>query len=153
MSNSSWLWLCLAAYAIRVLEEFVFDWESWARRVLKLPARWADFYITNSLVMILGIVAAMIVAENPILALGFAGLMLVNAVFFHIVPFVVTRGRFSPGLITAVSLFLPLGVLTIRAAHLTIRADLEIIGVGALLMAVPIIFLKLAAKPYFDQNR
>jgi hypothetical protein len=43
MSNSSWLWLCLAAYAIHVLEEFVFDWESWARRVLKLPARWADF--------------------------------------------------------------------------------------------------------------
>lgn len=34
MSNSSWLWLCLAAYAIHVLEEFVFDWESWARRVL-----------------------------------------------------------------------------------------------------------------------
>ena len=153
MDQSSWLWLCLAAYAIHVLEEFVFNWQSWAQHVLKLPARWTDFYITNSVVVVLGIVAAMIVHQLPRVALGFAGLMLINAVFFHIVPFVATRGRFSPGLITAVILFLPLGTLTIRAAHLGIGAAFEILGVGAALMALPIVFLKLATMPYFNQDR
>ncbi len=95
----------------------------------------------------------MIFPERPILALGFAGLMLINAILFHIVPFLLTRGRFSPGLITAVVLFLPLAVLTLRAAHLTAGEDFEALGIGALLMAIPIAFLKLAAKPYFDQNR
>ena len=36
---SLFLWLCTAAYAIHVLEEFVFNWQSWARHVLHLPAR------------------------------------------------------------------------------------------------------------------
>ena|SRR5450432_1141421 len=153
MSESSWLWLCLAAYAIHVLEEFVFDWRTWAQRVLKLPARWEDFYITNSLVVVLGIVAAMIVPELPVLALGFPGLMLINAVFFHVGPFLWTRGRFSPGLITAVVLFLPLATATIQAAHLSVGEDFEALGIGLLLMALPVGFLKLAAKPYFDQHR
>ncbi len=39
----------------------------------------------------------------------FAALMLINAVFFHILPVIRTKGRFSPGLATAVVLFLPLG--------------------------------------------
>jgi ABC-type glycerol-3-phosphate transport system substrate-binding protein len=47
------LWLCLAAYGIHVLEEFVFNWQSWARNVLHLPARWEDFYVTNALVVVL----------------------------------------------------------------------------------------------------
>ena len=153
MSEVSWLWLCLASYAVHVLEEFVFDWRTWAERVLKLPVRWEDFYITNALVVVLGIVAAMIAPVCPVIALSFAGLMLVNATFFHIGPFLWTRGRFSPGLITAVLLFLPVGTMTFLAVHLSVGAQLEALGLGALLMATPIAFMKLAAAPYFDQKR
>ena len=149
----SLLWLCLAAYSIHVLEEFVFNWQSWARNVLGLPARWEDFYITNALVVVLGLVAAMIAPRWPVLSLGFAGLMLVNAIFFHIAPFVWTKGRFSPGLFTAVVLFLPLGVMTIQAAHLSLLQIAEVLGIGVLLMAVPIVFLKLKGRNYFDQDR
>ena len=56
---SSLLWLCVAAYGIHVLEEYMFNWRAWARHVLKLPAEWNDFYITNALVIVLGIVSAM----------------------------------------------------------------------------------------------
>lgn len=41
--------------------------------------------------------------------------MLINGVFMHVLPFVLGRGRFSPGLITSVLLFVPLGVATMKA--------------------------------------
>jgi hypothetical protein len=150
---SLFLWLCVAAYAVHVLEEFVFNWRAWARSVLKLPAEWNDFYITNALVIILGIVAAMIARQWPALALGFPSLMLINAVFFHVVPFVWTGGRFSPGLITAVLLFLPLSIVTIHSIHPNPSQIASALGIGLLLMAMPIVFLKLASRPYFDQNK
>jgi Protein of unknown function with HXXEE motif len=150
---SSLLWLCTAAYAVHVLEEFVFNWQSWARHVLHLPARWEDFYITNALVVVLGVVASIIAPKWPILALGFAGLMLINATFFHVAPFLWTRGRFSPGLFTAIVFFFPLGIATIRAGHLNAIGLADVFCIGALLMATPIVFLKLKDKPYFDQDR
>jgi hypothetical protein len=147
------IWLCLAAYSVHVLEEFVFDWQNWARNVLHLPAQWGDFYITNAVVMVLGIVAAEIVPTWPAVALGFPALMLINATFFHVAPVVWTRGRFSPGLITALLLFFPLGIGSMRAAHADGAALATAFTVGALLMVTPIVFLKLKGRPYFDQTR
>ncbi len=40
-----------------------------------------------------------------------------------------------------------------RSAHLGVAEDFEALGLGALVMAIPIAFLKFAAKPYFDQHR
>lgn len=146
------MWLCLAAYSVHVLEEFVFDWQNWARNVLHLPAQWDDFYITNAVVIVVGIVAAEIVPTWPAVALGFPALMLINATFFHVAPVIWTRGRFSPGVITAVLLFFPLGIETIRRAHADGATLATAFVVGALLMATPIVFLKLKVKPYFDQT-
>ncbi len=56
--------------------------------------------------VVLGIAAANLAPAAPGIALGFAGLMLINAIFFHIAPFIWTRGRFSPGLFTAVPLLM-----------------------------------------------
>jgi hypothetical protein len=147
------LWLCVAAYGVHVLEEFVFDWRNWAQNVLHLPARWDDFYITNCLVVVVGIVAVEIAPEYPAVALGFPGLMLINATFMHVFPFILKRGRFSPGLLTAVFLFWPLGVATMMAAELNARAVIIAFAVGAALLATPIGFIVLKQKPYFDQTR
>lgn len=147
------LWLCVAAYGAHVLEEFVFDWRTWSQQVLHLPTRWEDFYITNCLVIVVGIVAVMIAPEYPAVALGFPGLMLINGIFMHIFPFVRTRGRFSPGLITAVLLFLPLGTFTMLAAEPSVRVVVTAFVVGAALLALPISFLVLKQRPYFDQTR
>ncbi len=147
------LWLCVGAYGIHALEEFMFDWRNWAQHVLHLPASWEDFYLTNFLVLVLGVVAVMIAPTWPAVALGFPGLMLINATFFHVVPFVATRGRFSPGLFTAIVLFFPVGIATMRTAPLDARVLAIAFVVGAALMATPIAFLHLKQRPYFDQSR
>src|SRR5208282_3009218 len=125
------LWMCVAAYGVHVLEEFVFDWKSWSQQVLHLPTRWDDFYITNCLVIVVAIVAAMIAPEYPAVALGFPALMLINATFMHILPFVLKRGRFSPGLITSVTIFLPLGARTMTAVEPSSRVLATAFAVGA----------------------
>jgi len=147
------LWLCVAAYGAHVLEEFVFDWRSWSQQVLHLPTRWEDFYITNCLVIVVAIVAAMIAPEYPAVALGFPALMLINGTLMHILPFVLKRGRFSPGLITSVTMFLPLGTCTMMAAQPDARLLVTAFAVGAALLATPISFIVLREKPYFDQTR
>jgi hypothetical protein len=143
----------LSAYSLHILEEFVFDWRNWARNVLHLPAQWEDFYITNAVVIVLGVVAANIAPVWPVVALGFPALMLINAAFFHVAPFLWNRGRFSPGLITALLIFIPVGFGTIVSAHPDGGAVTVAFAVGALLMATPILFLKLKGKRYFDQTR
>jgi hypothetical protein len=108
MGHQVWLWVATAAYGLHVMEEFTFDWKNWANRVLKLPVDWSTFYVTNAIVIVLGVAAAEIGWQMPALSLAFPALMIINAVLFHIVPFIAKK-KFSPGLITAVILFLPLG--------------------------------------------
>ena len=157
MDLSHWLWLATAAYGVHALEEFMLDWRDWARAVIGLPVEWADFYVVNFLVIVLGIVAANLAGAAPWVALSFPALMLINAVFFHILPIIRMRGRFSPGAFTAVVLFLPIGVQCYRVA-----ADAGVLNagsvagsliLGAALMASPIVFLKLKGRDYFRQDR
>ena len=151
------LWLALAAYAVHIIEEYVLDWQDWARNVLGLPAEWGDFYVTNAVVGVLGVAAAEIAARAPAISLAFPALMLINATFFHVLPFLVNRGRFSPGLITALLLFYPIAFLGYRQASrdglLTTTALAISLFLGAALMATPIVLLKIKTRPYFRQDR
>ncbi len=150
-------WLSMAAYGAHILEEYTFDWRNWARNVMKLPVEWNDFYVTNALVVILGIAQAMLAERLPLAPLTYASLMLINAAFFHILPFVRARGRFSPGLATAVVLFLPLAIATWRRAAMDGAVDpvtaILAIGIGAMLMAYPVVMLNLKSTPYFRQDK
>jgi hypothetical protein len=157
MSLSDWTWLAVAAYGLHILEEYQLDWRNWARAVIKLPVEWPDFYVVNALVIVLGIVAAELAASQPALALIFPAVMLINGTFFHIVPFVTTGGRFSPGLVTAVVLFWPIGVACYWAAAAAGRVGVAGIVislvVGAILMACPVVLLKIKHIPYLRQDR
>jgi hypothetical protein len=66
-------------------------------------------------------------------------------------------GRFSPGLFTAIVLYYPIGVACYwRAAHdsaLSARALIGSLVIGALLMASPIVLLKIKDLRYFRQGR
>ena len=156
MSLTDLLWLCAAAYAIHAFEEFMLDWRDWAQAVIRLPVTWSDFYVTNSLVIVLGICCAQIAATQPALALSLPALMLINATFFHVLPMIVTRGRYSPGVFTAVILFYPLGYLAFERAistgAVTARSVILSFVIGALLMASPIVLLHIKSKPYFRQS-
>lgn len=148
-------WLSTAAYGVHVLEEFAFDWKNWARSVLRLPVEWNTFYVTNALVIVLGIVSAELASALPTLALAFPALMLINATFFHVAPFLWTRGRFSPGLFTALLLFYPIGFACffVAARDFSLRPAslLASFGLGAVLMATPVLFLKAFRWRYFQQ--
>jgi hypothetical protein len=149
-------WLATAARAIHVLEEFAFNWRGWARYVLHLHAEWDNFYITNALVMVLGIVAAETALRLPIVALAFPALMLINATFFHVMPFLLKKGRFPPGFVTALLLFYPIGIAGYQIASRSgVLSAANLWGsflIGALLTAMPIVFLKLKDRPYFLQD-
>ena len=156
MSLTDLLWLATAAYGLHILEEYQLNWRDWARGVLGLAAEWNGFYVVNALVVVLGIVGANLARHHPGIALAFPALMLINATFFHVLPFALTRGRFSPGLITAVVLFYPIGVACYwRASHggtLRTRALVGSLVLGALLMAAPVVLLKIKNLHYFRQD-
>ncbi|MDQ8732448.1 HXXEE domain-containing protein [Bradyrhizobium sp. LHD-71] len=147
-------WLGLAAYAAHILEEHTFDWRNWARGVMGLPVEWTDFYVTNAVVIVLGIVQAELAAALPLAPLSFAMLMLINAVVFHILPFIRARGRFSPGLITAVVLFIPLGIAVIYTALPAVGWGTLVaaFAVAAVIMAYPVVMLNAKSKPFFRQT-
>jgi hypothetical protein len=110
----------------------------------------------NALVIVLGIVAANLAAW-PVVSLAFPALMLINATFFHVLPFIRMGGRFSPGLFTAVVLFYPVGIACYWRAGADGTLDAaSLIGslaLGALLMASPVVLLLIKDKPYFRQDR
>ena len=154
MTSEVWLWVATAAYGLHMLEEFMFDWKTWANKVLRLPVDWPTFYVVNSAAVVLGVVAAAIGWRLPAVSLAFPALMIINAVFFHILPFVATR-KFSPGVISAVVLFLPIGTWLFFAADkdgvLTTATAITAFVLGAGLMAYPVLLLKLKDKPFFKQ--
>ena len=155
MTLTTLAWLAMAAYSLHILEEHALDWRNWARAVIKLPVEWSDFYVTNAIVVAIGVAQAMLAESLPLAALIFASLMLINAVFFHIGPMLVTHGRFSPGAITAVVLFLPNAIaIWLRAAgdgSVTVVTAVAAVAGAAALMAYPVALLHLRAWPYFRQ--
>jgi hypothetical protein len=157
MTLPNLLWLATACYGVHVLEEHQLDWRDWARSALGLPVEWSDFYVVNSLVVVLGIVAANLADSAPVLALGYPAVMLINAAFFHVLPVIRMGGRFSPGLFTAVVLFFPVGIACYwRAAsdgHLGAGTLIGSLVLGAVLMATPVVLLLIKDKPYFRQDR
>lgn len=156
MTFETLAWLGMAAYSVHIMEEYQLNWRDWARGALRLPVEWSDFYVTNAIVVALGIAQGMLAPALPVIALGFAALMFINAILFHILPVIRTRGRFSPGLFTAVVLFLPLSIATFAKAISTDIAGtgmvIGAIAIGFGIMFYPIVLLRLKSKPYFVQT-
>jgi hypothetical protein len=148
MSLTDLMWLATAGYG-----EYQLNWRDWARAVVALPVEWSDFYVVNALVIVLGIVAANLAASWPGIALTFPAVMLINATCSTSFLRFGLNGRFSPGLFTAVVLFYPLGVACYWRAEpdgaLGASALIDWLVLGALLMASPIILLKIKDRPYF----
>ena len=137
-------WLCFLAYGLHVIEEYDLGWQPWAVKVLGLPVSWGDFYITNGFgVMPLGLLAGSLGWSVPSASLLLPGLMLVNAIGFHVLPSL-HSGMYSPGLITALGLFLPLsGWCLITAARHHRRALMLAVPLSPVVMAFPVVMLKL----------
>jgi len=142
MDHSYLLWIATLIYGVHMLEETMYGWHDWVRKVLHLQAEMNEFYMVNAVVIVLGASCAMVGWKNP-------AFMVVNAVLFHIAPVLVTR-IFSPGVITAVLLFLPTAAWIYYNAYLdgVLSVSTVIISSvsGALLMFFPIVLQKTKAK-------
>lgn len=143
------LWLPLIAYPLHVLEEQILGWRNWAQNHLGLKeVTWPAFDVANLAVCFTAIGYAVIGWRLPIVALLITALMFINGLFFHILPTLIQR-VFSPGVITSVLLFLPSSVWIYWGAHqdhvLTWQVAVFSLLLGAVLMAFPIVLLKVKA--------
>lgn len=153
-TNEYILWIAVIAYAAHIMEEYTWDWKNWAEDLSDLAIGWEAFFVTNAAVIVLGVACAQIGWRCPAVSLMFPALMLINGLFFHLGPTLGQR-RFSPGTLTAVVFFLPIG----SWAFLGARQDgvltpavviISIVG-GAVIMAYPILLLRIKNKP--TENR
>ena len=155
IQHSYVLWVATGVYGLHMIEETIYDWHVWVRRVLKLPAEMNEFYLVNAIVALLGISCSMIGWQSATLSLIFPAFMLVNAILFHILPVLITK-QYSPGVFTAVVLFLPVGTWAYAAAAedgvLTGQAIVMSAVLGLAIMLMPIVIQKTKNKPFFVQQ-
>ncbi len=132
------VYLQLPIYMVHQYEEHAGDrFRLWVNRMLGHGADvltpLATFVINSVLVWLLDL-AALYLAAFVDLSLGLVAMYLpmLNA-FGHIVPALVTR-KYNPGLITSVTLFLPVGLastyLVSQAAHSTMHDHLLALGIA-----------------------
>lgn len=141
MSHEWIIWVLLAASALHVMEEHAFGWQGWATETLGVRPTWADFWATNAAMIVVGLAAAAVGWAAPAFALGFPALALINAAFFHVLPSLRAR-RPNPGCVTAVALYVPLGIWCyVAAADDDVLSAGTVLGsllIGAVLMAAAI---------------
>jgi hypothetical protein len=151
---SGLLWLCVPVYGLHIMEEQAFGWLDWARSAGMMFPGWSTFYVTNAVVIVLGVTAAAIGWRMPACALAFPALMVINALLFHLLPSL-TGGHPNPGCISAMLCFLPLALLTFREAwRAGVRAWQTYAAAAAIaggLQMWPVMLLKLS--PWLASGR
>jgi hypothetical protein len=140
-SRGDLAWLAVAAYALHVMEEQITDWPGSARRSIHLSIDYANYRVITTVYLILGAVAAMLVGSQPLAALGFAAFLLINAAYFHIWP-MIKMGSLAPGIITAVFLFLPIGIAQYYLTATQPRDYVISIVIGAVIVIFPLALIK-----------
>lgn len=120
------LWLFVPAYVIHVAEELVGGFPQWIATILGRPLPVSAFLIVNAVALVLligGIRAAIRTERYGWIAVALATIVLVNTLA-HAAGLALT-GSYSPGLISAVVLYVPLGSLAmIRALDQAPRPQL-----------------------------
>lgn len=131
--------LILVCAVIHVGEEYVFGWVSWASRYVE-GVTVAQFVFINAMFLALCIVG--VISSSVVFRLSLAGLIIQNA-FVHLVPSLV-HWQYSPGLVSALVLYLPVGVYVYITAHrrsfATSKQMLLSALLGAAWMAVPFVY-------------
>ncbi|KAL9647245.1 hypothetical protein ABK040_012597 [Willaertia magna] len=141
------LFLILSVASIHVLEEMMQDWKTWAISTLQLShLTWQGFYMTNFTMYIYMIGCAGIGWQAPWFSLSSASLIIINAIFFHVLP-TLTTSIYSPGTTSAVLLYLPVGLFTYYGAFKD-----RVLNVGNLIISFILGGLLMAMAVYLQKN-
>jgi hypothetical protein len=143
------LWLFVPAYGVHLAEEWLANFPDWIARIVGRPLPEPAFFFINGCALVLivaAIRAAVRDAQNGWMAVAIATIVLTNAAA-HVAGTALTRS-YSPGVISAIVLYVPLGTLTmIRAIdqvpphHLT-----RGVGIGLALHALVFVIAFSAAR-------
>jgi hypothetical protein len=144
-------WAIFVSCMLHVIEECVFGFLTWARRAFPrlargITARWAG--IINAIFLLLALLAAALPGLPLALRLAIAALIALNGLL-HVLATIRLR-RYSPGLVTGLILYLPLGVLAyvIAARTNTLTAEAAVVSVllALALHAVPLLSALVLAR-------
>ena len=105
--TSEWtLWIVAIACALHATEELLTGWQQWAPSALGIFIPTETFVVMNTVLVIAALLLARIGWRRPAASLVIPVATLVNAICFHILPTLLQQ-RLSPGIYTAVGLYLP----------------------------------------------
>jgi len=144
-------WAIFVASLLHVIEEYSFGFLDWARRIFPrlapvITARRAG--IINAILLLLALIAAALPGLPLALRLAIPSLIALNGLL-HMLATIRLR-RYSPGLVTGLILYLPLGVLAyvIAARTNTLTAAEAVLSVllAIALHTVPLTWALLAAR-------
>ena len=114
--TSEWtLWVVAGSCALHAAEEYFTGWQEWARATLGIVMPTTRFVFMNAVLVLVALLLARVGWRRPTLALVIPSATLVNAIFFHILP-TILRSRVSPGVYTAVLLYLPFSLWALVGA-------------------------------------
>ena len=115
--DAALLWLFVPAYSIHLAEEWLGAFPVWVAQIAGRPVPGTAFVVINAVAMVV-LIAAIHAASRDHrhgwMAVAIATIVLVNTVF-HVAGAAVTAS-YSPGLISAVVVYVPLGSLTMIRA-------------------------------------
>lgn len=149
MSLTILAWLAVGAYALHIVEEHILGWFEWARKTMNLTMEWSTYTTIEVVLLVLGAIAAMLAPALPVLALAFAALLVINVTFFHLLPMLISGGKFSPGAISGVLLFYPIGYYAYAGSGAPPNMLMWSVVIGAAAILWPVLLLKLKSQPYF----
>jgi Protein of unknown function with HXXEE motif len=132
--TGSWAWLFPLSYLIHIAEEYWGGFPAWIARFWGVESSLNNFLSWNGgalVMMTIGVILVLMTKSYRWLLVSFGTTVLINGVV-HALASVVTLS-YSPGLISGLLFFVPLGAITLRRARTrmnrrTFRAGL-IVGV------------------------
>jgi len=144
-TTAEWtLWMVAVSCMLHPAEEYLMGWQGWARETLGITMPTTTFLTANAVLATAALLLARVGWRRPALSLLIPSATLVNALFFHILPTVVQH-RVSPGIYTAVLLYLPFSSWALLGAArdgVSRRAIATALVAGALMMATVVLAAK-----------
>ena len=137
------VWLLVAA-VLHLIEEYVYPggFLRWIQSAVGFAPNAAEAVVINALFV--GLVAAPLFGAGPVLSLSVPALLLTNGAM-HVIGTIATK-RYSPGVITSVLLFFPLGAYAVLTIKTTSGTGI-LLGIGWMLVPLIVVSLRRLISP------
>ncbi|HEY0375363.1 MAG TPA: HXXEE domain-containing protein [Pyrinomonadaceae bacterium] len=141
--TGSWAWLFPVTYLAHIAEEYWGGFPAWIARFWGVESSSANFLAWNGgalAMMCVGVVLVLVTKSYRWLLVSFGTTVLING-FVHTLASVATWS-YSPGLVSGLLFFIPLGLFTLRRARRSVNARTMRAGlIVGVLMHVGVVLL------------